>query len=153
MKGWVTAASLVVGVLTAHAQQEVDCDSMHVWSPKEANWWRSFEQQTQPWDWTPALRSALREVACSCAVELNDLSDRMAQVEALGGPGLADSLARFRKEQERIQQARDAAFMAAVPMAWWPEMQAVLHPPRPAVLHFGVHDRMKCNVCVPGAAE
>jgi hypothetical protein len=124
-----------------------------VWAPKEARWWEDFQSQTRHWNWTPALEKNLFDAVCASALRLEAVADRMERAEATGGLELADSLQVFRAEQGRIRKDREVAFMAAVPAAWWPELQAVLNPPKPAVLHFGVHDRMKCAVCVPGVAE
>ena len=144
---------MLLGGLIAGAQGELRCDSIADWAPKEARWWNDFQGQTRHWNWTPALQAQLFEAVCISALQLEAVAERMERAETAGAPGLADSLQAFRSEQERIRGERDAAFMAAVPMAWWPEVQAVLNPPKPTVLNFGVHDRMKCAVCVPGAAE
>lgn len=144
---------LLTGGLFTSAQGELPCDSLADWAPKEARWWEDFQGQTRHWNWTQTLRAQLFEAVCMNALQLEAVSERMERLEAAGAPGLADSLQAFRSEQERIRGERDAAFMAAVPMAWWPDMRAVLNPPKPAVLHFGVHDRMKCAVCVPGVTE
>lgn len=149
MKRWALTAVFMGWSALSWGQ----CDSLIDWAPKEARWWADFKNQTQHWQWTPDLERTLKTAVCECAMGLGRISARMAAAEAEGGPGLTDSLTLFQTEQDRIRQLRDAAFLAAVPMAWWPEMQAVLHPPKPTVLHFGVHDRMKCTVCVPGSAE
>ena len=144
---------MLTGALLAGAQQELPCDALSEWAPKEARWWADFQGQTRHWSWTPALEMTLLDAVCLSARRLEAVAGRMERAEAEGLPGLADSLQVFRAEQGSIRQDRDAAFLAAVPMAWWPELQAVLNPPKPGVLHFGVHDRMKCAVCVPGVTE
>ena len=44
---------------------------------------------------------------------------------------------------------RDAAIEALVLPACHALLRQRLNPPRPAVLHFGVHNRMNCDVCIP----
>ena len=52
-------------------------------------------------------------------------------------------------ERQQAKDARDAALRLLLPIETWPTFDALLNPPRPAVLHFGIHDRMNCNVCIP----
>ena len=54
----------------------------------------------------------------------------------------------LRLKKDAIDQ-RNAELRLLVPMHLWPTMNAWLNPQKPAVLHFGLHDRMNCNVCKP----
>ena len=44
---------------------------------------------------------------------------------------------------------RDAVTETLVLPACHALLRQRLNPPRPAVLHFGVHNRMNCDVCIP----
>jgi hypothetical protein len=82
---------------------------------------------------------------------LERISVRRTEAEARNDAALADTLTALRAEESTVRNARNAELLASLPMAWWPAFKEVLDPPKPAVLHFGVHDRMKCEVCVPVA--
>ena len=51
--------------------------------------------------------------------------------------------------QRDAKDQRDAALRLLLPMSTWLTFDRMLKPERPAVLHFGIHDRMNCNVCKP----
>lgn len=155
--------ALVVGLsaacglhpVAAGAQSDArpDCDSLVHWAPQEAQWWDAFQRATADWEVSAALKSTWALAVCASAWDLDRISERMAEAEALEGSALADTLAALRAAQYAVRERRDFAFYASVPADWWAELNAVLNPPKPAVLHFGVHDRMKCAVCVPDQAE
>lgn len=52
-------------------------------------------------------------------------------------------------DQKSCTAVRDAAMKALILPAAHPLLMERLYPPRPAVLHFGVHNRMNCDVCIP----
>lgn len=92
----------------------------------------------------------------TCAEKLADLEEEQRQLERLPGgsmteSGLAPAEAMnelLRLKKEAVEQ-RNAELRLLVPMHLWPTMDAWMNPQKPAVLHFGLHDRMNCNVCKP----
>ncbi len=132
-------------------QESLSCDSLERWAPREARWWKELQRATADWDLSLEIQTRWEGAVCEAALELERIAVRRAEAEARNDAALADSLSALRAEETAIRSARNAQLLASLPLEWWPAMQEVLDPPKPAVLHFGVHDRMKCEVCVPGA--
>lgn len=95
-------------------------------------------------------------IVWACAERVSELNEEQRQLEQLPGgatteSGLAPAEAMnelLRLKKEAVEQ-RNAELRLLVPMHLWPAMNAWLNPEKPAVLHFGLHDRMNCNVCKP----
>lgn len=92
----------------------------------------------------------------ACAIQLEQLNDEQEKLEGLPVGATTESGVEpaaamnevLRLKKEAVDQ-RNAALRLLVPMHLWPTMNAWLNPEKPAVLHFGLHDRMNCNVCKP----
>ena len=127
------------------------CDSLEHWAPRESRWWGELRRATTEWDLSSEIQIRWQEIVCEAAWELEQISVRRSEAEARNEVALADTLAALRAAEGAVRNARNARLLATLPMELWPPIQEVLAPPKPAVLHFGVHDRMKCEVCVPSA--
>jgi hypothetical protein len=103
------------------------------------------------WDLSLEILTRWQGTVCQTAWELDRISLRRSVAESRNDAALADTLAALRAEEVGVRNARNAQLLASLPMELWPALREVLDPPKPAVLHFGVHDRMKCEVCVPVA--
>lgn len=92
----------------------------------------------------------------ACAEKLTELEDEQRQLERLpvgsmteSGLAPADAMNELLQLKKETVEQRNAELRLLVPMHLWPTMNAWLNPQKPAVLHFGLHDRMNCNVCKP----
>ena len=127
------------------------CDSLDRWAPREARWWKELQRATAEWNLSLEVQTQWQGAVCAAAWELERISVRRSEAEARNDPALADTLNALDAEESAVRNARNTELLASLPQVWWPAFKEVLDPPKPAVLHFGVHDRMKCEVCVPGA--
>jgi len=77
----------------------------------------------------------------------------------LGATAQIDSLEQANADSDDLNAAwamhkactatRDAAIETLVLPASRSQLGQRLYPPRPSVLHFGIHNRMNCDVCIP----
>lgn len=87
----------------------------------------------------------------------SDLSARQVALENLpagaqfteSGVPIDEALNGLLDNQREAKDKRDAALRTLLPMQTWSTFDRLLKPAKPAVLHFGIHDRMNCNVCKP----
>jgi len=86
---------------------------------------------------------ALQAQQCQSAV-----SEALVRLEAEGGDAAATN--EVMAQKTACQTIRDEALRALVLPSSAQALEQWLRPARPAVLHFGVHDRMKCGICIPG---
>ncbi len=150
MKRAILIPLLAISALMYGQGGVLSCDSLDAWAPREARWWKELQRATADWDLALEIQIRWQTSVCEAAQELERISLRRLQAEARNDAALADTLAALRIEEAGVRNARNAQLLASLPLEWWPAMKEVLDPPKPAVLHFGVHDRMKCEVCVPG---
>lgn len=132
-------------------QSTLPCDSLNLWAPREGRWWGDFSKQIREWPLSDASKSTMQAAVCDAARQQQVVSIRMSNAEEVWNesPGLADTLLGLRKLQEEITAHRNVLILSATPLEFWPLMDELLHPPKPKVLHFGIHDRMNCDVCIP----
>lgn len=71
-----------------------------------------------------------------------------AQFSESGVP-IDEALNELLNKQREAKDERDAGLRMLLPMQTWSTFDRLLKPEKPAVLHFGIHDRMNCNVCKP----
>ena len=50
---------------------------------------------------------------------------------------------------KQCKTARNVMITLALPKEMRTVFEGLIAPGRPAVLHFGIHNRMDCNVCLP----
>ena len=147
--------ALVIPLLAVSAlvsgQTVPSCDSLDRWAPREARWWKELQQATAEWSLSLETQTQWQGSVCAAAQALERIAVRRSEAEARNDAALADTLVALRAEEAAVRKARNAELLASLPLEWWPALNEVLDPPKPAVLHFGVHDRMKCEVCVPVA--
>lgn len=85
---------------------------------------------------------ALRAQQCQ-----SQATETLAQLEAQGAE--AQAMNEVMAQKTACQTDRDEALRALVLPSSAQALEQWLRPARPAVLHFGIHDRMKCGVCIP----
>jgi len=153
-----------------------DSSSMASWMAHQApeRWalWRGIERELKPTGpWRQAAWNAIAEHAAEVAwVDLAaaqaERAPNPAQAERAPNPAQAERApnpaqaerAPNPAQAERApsearaaaRQKRDAALRAACPAPDATALERLLNPAKPAVLHFGIHDRMNCGVCKPG---
>lgn len=145
---WAIAASSLLQGSWAQT-----CDSLAAWPTREQRWWQDFLTQTEAWALGSDWKESLLQIQCNTAGMASAIIARMEAAEARNDAHLSDTLQALRTEQETLRSERDAGFFGATPQEWWPALGQVLVPKRPDVLHFGVHDRMKCAVCSPAEKQ
>lgn len=122
-----------------------DSSSLAAWMVHQApeRWalWRGIERELKP---TGTWREAAWTAVAVHATEVAWADLAAAQAEhAQADPAPTETKAAAR-------QKRDAALRAACPAESAAALEHLLNPAKPAVLHFGIHDRMNCGVCKPG---
>lgn len=142
------AMACAVACITPRAAAQT-CDSMIEWPVREVRWWNDFLSQTEGWELGTAWCDSLFQIQCNAAGQAESLQVRMEAAETRQDAHLTDTLQALRAAQDRLRAERTAQFFRSTPVEWWPALGQVLEPKRPDVLHFGVHDRMKCVVCAP----
>jgi hypothetical protein len=73
-----------------------------------------------------------------------------AQAERKNDEGAREAAEQAAAKKNAAKLQRDEALRAACPANELARLNALLNPAKPAVLHFGIHDRMNCGVCKPG---
>ena len=58
-----------------------------------------------------------------------------------------------RQEIGSCREQRKAAMRAVLPPSFQVKFDDLAQPSRPSVLHFGIHNRLDCNVCKPQSPE
>jgi hypothetical protein len=71
----------------------------------------------------------------------------------IGEEALLAALADVRRELAACRQQRKRVIRAALPEHLRTPYDDMAQPERPAVLHFGLHNRMECVVCKPSPPE
>lgn len=151
MKPLIAALMIGASASLLGQTQPLPCDSLEQWAPREWRWWTELQRSTAEWNLSEEIQAQWQRFVCDAARDLEAISLRRSEAESRNDAALADTLATLRAEEGAARNARNGRLLSTLPMELWPSFQAVLNPPKPAVLHFGVHDRMKCEVCVPGA--
>lgn len=107
----------------------------------ETDQWDHFEVQAQP-------------ILIRYHQELEPLLKRQNEFENWpvnrtlpDGTEVALALTNILAERALLKERRDASLKWLLPFESWSTFADVLNPEKPKVLHFGIHDRMNCNVC------
>ena len=135
-----------------------DSATVAAWMSREApeRWalWRGIERELKPsGEWRRQAWEAVSTHAT--AVAWADLAGAQAERQAERQAGqpvdhFASDANTWAEAKTEARQRRDAALRAACPASSLPALEQLLNPSKPAVLHFGIHDRMNCGVCKPG---
>lgn len=149
---WFTGNDPVLeaGIAWASGQPwRPDSITAATWMAREApeRWalWRSIERELKPHG---AWRQAAWDAVASYAAEVAwaDLEGALAERT----PNSSAQAMQWAAAKTEAKQRRDAALRAACPSSNLAQLEQLLAPAKPAVLHFGIHDRMNCGVCKPG---
>jgi hypothetical protein len=135
-----------------------DSATVAAWMSREApeRWalWRGIERELKPsGEWRRQAWEAVSTHAT--AVAWADLEGAQAERQAERQAEqpvdyFASDANTWAEAKTEARQRRDAALRAACPASSLPALEQLLNPSKPAVLHFGIHDRMNCGVCKPG---
>ena len=117
------------------------------YAPERWALWAAIERELKPAGaWRTAAWAAVGRHATEVAWA--DLAGAQAERKNDAGAREAAEQAAAKKNAAKLQ--RDEALRAACPAEDLARLNALLNPAKPAVLHFGIHDRMNCGVCKPG---
>ena len=98
----------------------------------------------------PAMQQEVLEVALqgdACLAHWRAHQDS-AEASSMPEAKLLNVLARVRKETTRCRTERQDNIRNLLPDSLKAKFNALDEPARPNVLHFGLHNRMDCKVCV-----
>ncbi len=88
----------------------------------------------------------------ACLAHWNAQQDSLESAD-ISEEALLAALADVRRELAACRQQRKRAIRAALPEHLRAPYDDLAQPERPAVLHFGLHNRMECVVCKPSPPE
>ncbi len=101
-------------------------------------------------DLTPAQEHLIDSLFNAYGLQLADLEARMKAAERNPDLGEDEVVVRMNVIAQERTDLRDSRELELL-MVFTPEQRAhyqtTVAPKKPAVLHFGVHNRMDCNVC------
>lgn len=96
----------------------------------------------------PEVHLRIDAIALQAQQCQSEASETLARLEAQGAQ--AQAINEVIAQKTACQTDRDEALRALVLPSSAQVLEQWLRPARPAVLHFGIHDRMKCGICIPG---
>jgi len=88
----------------------------------------------------------------ACLAHWNAQQDSLESAD-ISEAALLASMADVRRELAACRQQRKRDIRAALPEPLRTTYDDMAQPERPAVLHFGLHNRMECVVCKPSPPE
>jgi hypothetical protein len=88
----------------------------------------------------------------ACLAHWNARQDSLESAD-ISEEALQASMADVRRELAACRQQRKRDIRAALPEQLRTTYDDMAQPERPAVLHFGLHNRMECVVCKPSPPE
>jgi len=88
----------------------------------------------------------------ACLAHWNARQDSLESAD-ISEAALLASMADVRRELAACRQQRKRDIRAALPEPLRTTYDDMAQPERPAVLHFGLHNRMECVVCKPSPPE
>jgi hypothetical protein len=117
------------------------------YAPERWALWAAIERELKP---AGAWRTAAWEAVGRHATEVAWADLAGAQAERKNDVGAREAAEQAAAKKSAAKLQRDEALRAACPAEDLARLNALLNPAKPAVLHFGIHDRMNCGVCKPG---
>lgn len=107
----------------------------------EPHQWNHFESQAQ------TILSRYQENLEQLKRRQDKCENWPANELLADGTDVTSALTAILAERASLREQRDASLKWLLPQESWGNFADVLNPEKPKVLHFGIHDRMNCNVC------
>ena len=112
---------------------------------------RAAQDVSQALELSPALSQKLLTVALpadACLAHWTAVRDSLEQASISEEDLLVEVLA-IQDAMKACRQSRSDNMRQALPESYHQAFDQFSAPAKPAVLHFGLHNRMDCNVCKP----
>ncbi len=147
---WVFGCALLIGSLGS-AWAGFAADTLPTALSEKNRQWVQGLLTADGVHWSvPEVHLRLDAIALQAQQCQSEASETLARLEAQGAE--AQAMNGVIAQKTACQTDRDEALRALVLPSSAQALEQWLRPARPAVLHFGIHDRMKCGVCIPSAS-
>lgn len=118
-------------------------------------WWSALKNRIQeagvfhdPFSWSTFEVSAMKILEMTHPTVIYH-QEALSKLEELSDQDQSALQQMHRAAISTAVESRNASILELIPIESRTEVAAMIHPSRPEVLHFGMHNRMQCIICTP----
>ncbi|MBM72417.1 MAG: hypothetical protein CL847_06505 [Crocinitomicaceae bacterium] len=100
--------------------------------------------------WAGEMRSEVFDLIVKCDYCIEDYNKKIKEVEksVVSEDEILESVTELYRRKKRCIELRNAQIHLKLPFELRATFNELIAPNRPDVLHFGIHNRADCNVCI-----
>jgi len=120
--------------------------------PESISLFRELEKiYSEDSEWSGVVRKKVFDIINEADNSLNDLRKTIKEVESSSQTEeeILKAMIKLNNQKKDIRADRNVSIKLYLHRNLWPQFDVITGVNRPSILHFGIHNRLDCRVCLP----